>query len=93
MGGLNHKIPDTVLLCAFKRLAYIVNGNIIPGFYVVNDNLAGESSPDCEVGKCLLNSVLNGTNGQTSAVIVAGTKADYQKLIFTDFILIPCIIL
>ena len=93
MGGLNHKISDTVLLRPFKGLAYIVNGNIIPGFYVVNDNLAGESSPDCKVRKCLLNGILNGTDGQTSAVIVAGTKADYQKLIFTDFVLISGIIL
>ena len=93
MGGLNHKISDTVLFRAFKGLAYIVNGDIVPGFYMVNDNLAGESSPDCEIRKCLLNSVLNGTNGQTSAVIVAGAEADYQKLIFTDSILISGIIL
>ena len=93
MGGLNYKIPDTVLLRAVKGLSYIVNGNIIPGFYVINNNLAGESSPDCEIRKCLLNSILNGTNGQTSAVIVAGAEADYQKLIFTDSILISGIIL
>ena len=90
MGRLNHKIPDAVLFRAVKGLAHIVNGNVIPGFYVVNNNLAGKSSSYGKVRKCLLNSVLN---GQTSAVIVAGTKADYQKFIFTNLILIPGIIL
>ena len=53
---------------------------------MVNDDLASEASSDGIVRECGLDGVLDGADRQSAAVIIACTKAYYEKLILADLV-------
>ena len=55
---------------------------------MVNDDLACETSSNGIVRECVRDGVLDGADCQSAAVIIACTKAYYEKLILADLILI-----
>ena len=92
VGGLDHQGFYAVLHSPVQGLLHIVNGDIVPAFHMINDNLAGKAPPDRILWECFFHGIFNGANGQPSAVIVAGAKADHQQFLLPDTILIPGVV-
>ena len=93
MGRLNHKSLYAILLCTVKCLGHIIDDLVVTGLYMVNDDLARKCTANGIIRKCLLDRILDCTNGHATVVIVARSEADYHQLILADLILISRIIL
>lgn len=92
MGGLHHQRLDTIIHRTIQCFRHIVDGDIISALYMVNDNLAGKSPAHAVVRAGIGNGALNGTDGQSAAVIIAGAEADDQQLPLPDLILVARIV-
>ena len=92
MRRLNNEVLDAVCNRAVERLGHVVDLLAVTLVYMVDDDLAGEAAANRVVRERLLHRGLDGADGLAAAVVVAGAEADYQQLVFADFVLIERII-
>ena len=92
MGGLYDQVFNAVGCGPRNSFAYIVDGDPVPLFDPVNDDLAGEAPAHGIILKCFFHGILNGTNGQPAVLVVAGAEADDKQFVFPNAILIPGIV-
>ena len=63
MGWLNNQSLYTIIYCTVQSFCYIINSNIIPLLYMVNNDLAGKTSSYGKIRLCLFDGIFNSTNG------------------------------
>ena len=93
MRRLYNQVLNTVINSAVQCLVHIIDHFTITGLYMVNNNLCGKCSSYRPVRISGLQGIFDSLNICYTAVVKGSTKAYYQNFIFTDFILITCIIL
>ena len=92
MRWLNDQVFHAIGYGPIQSLGNIVDGDPVPTLNVVNDHLAGKAPAKIISRKGPFQSILDGSDGQPAAVKIAGAKADHQKLLFSDTILVSGVI-
>ena len=92
MGGLHHERFDAVGHSAVQRLGHVIDDLAVAGLDVINDDLAGKAAAHGIIREGLLHGGLDGPNGQAATIVVAGTEADDQQLVFADIVRIAGIV-
>ena len=90
--GLNDKIFDTVFLCAGQCLVDVVDGFVITGLHVVDDDLRGKCSAHGPVGVGFLQGLLNAADVGRTALVKGSAEADDKQLVLSDLIRIEWIV-
>ena len=92
MSRLDNQGLYVIVNRTLECFAYVIDRYVISRLYMVNDDLAGKASSYGIIRECLLHCVLNCANGQTAAVVKAGSKADNHQLLIADLVLISCVV-
>ena len=92
MSRLNNQGLYLVVYGAVQCLGYVVDLLAVTLVYMVDDDLAGEAAAYRVIRERLLHRLLDGADGLTAAVVIAGAEADYEQLGIANFILIQRIV-
>ena len=93
MSRLNNQILNAIVYRPLERFIDVINLFAVALCYMVNDDIGSEAAAYRVIRERLLQLILDGADGQTSAVIKAGAKAEYQQFVFTDVVLIARVVL
>ena len=92
VGRLDDQLFYLIINCSLQGSFHVIDLYTIPLCHMLNNDVGSKGPADRVVRESVFQGLLNGADGHTAAVIIAGTETDDQQFFVSDFILVAGIV-